>query len=187
VGDTQANLLRVWLADGVSMPDVRARILTRLGSAAYYVISGREFVDEVREALDGFFLAAWAMIAVSGMVGMIGIINAQVAAVVDRAAEFTTLRTVGVSPRTLRRSVVMECGALGLVGGLVGTGLGTVLGVQMVRYSLRAFVGWSLPYVSPGTPLLLGLLVSSVTFSVLAGWFPARTGRRLGADVARVD
>jgi putative ABC transport system permease protein len=186
-GDSRANLFRVWLADGASMPDVRARILTQLGSAAYYVISGREFVDGVREALDRFFLGAWAMIAVSGLVGVVGVVNAQVAAVADRATEFTTLRMVGVSPRTLRRSVVMECGALGLLGGLVGVGLGTLLGIQMVRYSLRAFVGWSLPYVSPGTPLLLSLVMSSVVFSVIAGWIPARTGARLGAEVGRVD
>jgi len=185
--DTRSNLLRVWLAPDAALADVRARILAQLGSAAYYVVSGRQFLAGVREALDRFFVAAWAMIAVSGLIGVVGVVNAQVAAVVDRAPELTTLRMVGVSPRTLRRSIVMECGALGLLGGLVGAGLGTVLGVQMVRYSLRAFVGWSLPYVSPGAPLLLALLASTVIFSMLAGWVPARVGARLGAEAGRVD
>jgi putative ABC transport system permease protein len=185
-GDTRANLLRVWLTPGAALAEVRARVLVQLGSAAYYVVSGRQFVAGVREALDRFFLAAWAMIAVSGLIGVVGVVNAQVAAVVDRAPELTTLRMVGVSPRTLRRSIVMECGVLGLLGGLIGAGLGTVLGVQMVRYSLRAFVGWSLPYVSPWVPLL-AMLASAVIFSMLAGWVPARVGGRLAADAGRVD
>jgi putative ABC transport system permease protein len=185
-GDTRANLLRVWLTPGAALAEVRARVLVQLGSAAFYVGSGRQFVAGVREALDRFFLAAWAMIAVSGLIGVVGVVNAQVAAVVDRAPELTTLRMVGVSPRTLRRSIVMECGVLGLLGGLIGAGLGTVLGVQMVRYSLRAFVGWSLPYVSPWAPLL-AMLASAVIFSMLAGWVPARVGGRLAADAGRVD
>jgi putative ABC transport system permease protein len=186
-GDTRANLLRVWLAPEAALAEVRARILVELGSAAYYVVSGRQFLAGVRDALDRFFVAAWAMIAVSGLIGVVGVVNAQVAAVVDRAPELTTLRLVGVAPRTLRRSIVMECGALGLLGGLVGAALGTLLGVQMVRYSLRAFVGWSLPYVSPGAPLLLAMLASTVICSALAGWVPARVGARLAAAAGRVD
>lgn len=185
--DTQANLLRVWVTPGASVEDVRARILSTVGSGGHYVLSGAQFLAGVRDALDRFFLAAWAMIVLSGIVGVVGIVNAQVAAVLDRAPELTTLRMVGVSPRTLQWSIVMECGALGLLGGLFGTALGLMVALQLVRYSLRAFVGWSLPFVLPGAPLLLGVLLSTVISSVLAGWLPARAGARLESAAGRVD
>jgi putative ABC transport system permease protein len=186
-GDTHANLLRVWLAPGASVEAVRARIRETLGGQGYYVLAGRQFLDGVRDTLDRFFVGAWAMIVVSGLVGVVGIGAAQAAAVLDREAELKTLRMVGVSPRTLRRSIIGECGLLGGLGGAIGVALGLMLGVQMVRFGLRAFVGWSLPFVSPGAAPLAGVVAAAAGCSILAGWFPARAGSRLEAEAARID
>src|SRR5207244_4212209 len=79
---------------------VRAAILARLGpGSGTYVVTAHDFRDGVRAVLDQFFGSAWALELVAALVGVIGVVNAQVATVLDRTTEIAMLRTIGVSLR----------------------------------------------------------------------------------------
>jgi putative ABC transport system permease protein len=185
--DTSANLYRVWLAPGARAQDVRAVILQRLGPhAGYYVLTGRQFVDGVRAALNQFFRAAWALVVVAAAVGAVGIVNTQLASVLDRRPEITMLRTIGLPLRDLTRSVVLECGVLGALGAATGTVLGAMLGAQMVLVSLRLITGWRIPFVQSTALLVVGVAGATVV-SALAGWAPARVAARVAVAPRNPD
>jgi putative ABC transport system permease protein len=186
-GDDRANLLRVWLHPGTTVGDVRAAVLAALGSSTgYFVLTSRSFVDGIRSVIDRFFAATWALEVVAVIVGIIGVINTQLANVIDRGPEIGVMRTIGVARRDVVRSVILECGALGAIGGVLGVALGLVFGAQIVLISLRLVTGWNMPLVVPVWPLV-GAVVIAAAGSALAGFVPARRAAQLGMTQRSLD
>jgi putative ABC transport system permease protein len=183
--DHAANLFRVWLAPGASAAAVRAAVLERLGPG-YYAITARQFLDAVQSVLRQFFVASWVLVLVAPLVGVIGVINSQLATVVDRWGEIAMLRTIGVSRRDLTRAVLLECGAIGTLGGLLGLALGAMLFTQFVTGTMRLLTGWRIPIVLPVLPLLAGVVAAGV-IAAAAGWVPARLAVRLDARQQSLD
>ena len=176
-GDRSANLFRVWIEPGRAISTVRADVLGALGGG-YYVVSGREFLDGVRSVLRQFFHATWALQLIAALVGIIGVVNSQLAIVLDRRNEIAMLRTIGVSARDVIRSVLVECAALGAIGGVWGVLVGGMLGVQFVVVSLHLITGWRIPFVAPAGAAVLSVVCATVV-STVAGYVPARAAGRL--------
>ncbi len=186
-GDRFANLFRVWLAPRASPKEVRAAILARFPSSeGYYVLTAGEFLQAVQLVLSRFFVAAWVLEVVAALVSVIGVVNAQVATVLDRATEIGTLRTIGLSSGDLTRSVLLECGALGAIGGASGVALGVMQGAQMMHVSLRLATGWRIPFIVPPAPLAAAVLLAAAV-SALAGYVPAIAAARLERGIRSVD
>jgi ABC-type antimicrobial peptide transport system permease subunit len=119
-------------------------------------------------------------------VGVIGVVNSQLATVVDRWTEIAMLRTIGVSRRDLTRAVLLECGAIGALGGLCGLVLGSMLFAQFVTVTMRLLTGWRIPIVLPLAPLVAGVGVAGL-IAAAAGWVPARVAARLEARQQSLD
>jgi len=186
-GDDRANLLRIWLAPGASVERARIAVLTALGSTGgHFVLTAGSFVDGVHSVIDRFFAATWALEVVAALVGVIGVINTQLANVLDRAPEIRVMRTIGVTRRDVVWSVIIECGALGAIGGLLGVALGLVFGSQIVLASLRLVTGWRMPFVIPVGNLVVAIVIATVV-SALAGIYPARQAADLSVGQRSVD
>lgn len=183
--DHFTNLFRVWLVPGVQASGVRTAILAQLGNG-YYAITGREFLEGVRSVLRQFFVATWALQLTAALVGIIGVVNSQLAAVLDRSAEIAMLRTIGVSTRDVARSVLIECAALGALGGVWGAVVGGMLGFQFVTVSLHLVTGWRIPFIVPVGAAIASIVVATFT-SAAAGYVPARAAARLQAKQRSLD
>jgi putative ABC transport system permease protein len=177
--DRSANLFRIWLAPGASASAVRAAVAERLGPG-YYAITARQFLEAVQAVIRRFFVATWGLELVALLVGVIGVINSQLATVADRSTEIAMLRTIGVSRQDLSRAVLLECGALGALGGLLGLALGGMLCFQFVVVTMRLLTGWQIPFVLPGWPVAAGV-VGAALIAAAAGYVPARVAARLEA------
>src|SRR5262249_29768931 len=140
-----ANLFRIWLKPGASASAVRAAVADRLGPG-YYAITSGQFLEAVQSVIPRVLVPPSGLALVALLVGVIGVINSQLAAVADRSTEIAMLRTIGVSRQDLSRAVLLECGALGALGGLFGLALGGMLCFQFVVVTMRLLTGWRLPF-----------------------------------------
>jgi len=183
--DDAANLLRVWLVPGTTVAAVRQRVMEQLG-VGYFVLTGRDFVDGVRGVLGRFFRVAWLLIVVSTFIGAIGIVNTQVAAMLDRTRANAMLHTIGIPVRAIARSVLLECGFLGALGAGIGVAVGTVLGADLMTWSIRLLTGWRIPLRLPYGQLVVGV-VAAAMMSAVAGYVPARAATRLSTGTRSVD
>jgi len=179
--DSAVNFFRVWIEPGRSVTEVRAGMLSSLGGhGGYFVITSGEFLRSMQGMINAFFVATWGLQVVAALVAIIGVVNAQLATVLDRASEISTMRTIGVGLRDITRSTLTECAILGALGGVAGILLGTMLGMEIVTVAIRLVTGLRIPFITSPAPLLLGLTVATLV-SAVAGYVPARAAARIEA------
>jgi putative ABC transport system permease protein len=121
-------------------------------------------------------VATWVVIAivsVSLLVGGIGIMNIMLVSVTERTREIGVRLAMGARKSDIQRQFLVEAGALGGLGGVVGVALGVG-----VAYLVSAVVpGFPAPYI-PLWSVVLGFGFS-VGVGVVFGLYPAARAARL--------
>ena len=141
------------------------------------VISNTELRKEILEIFDRTFLLTYVLEAIAVIIAMLGIVNTLITSVLERRREFATLRAIGGSSAQIQQLVLWEAiylGAIGIVLGLIGGGLLSLLLIKVIN---RQSFGWTIQMILP-----IGSLVQAVALAVVAtlvaGYFPARWAAR---------
>ncbi|MEO5842434.1 MAG: ABC transporter permease [Acidimicrobiales bacterium] len=128
----------------------------------------RRLRDAVQNDLNVLFLILGA---VSLLVGAIGIANVTLVSVIERTGEIGIRRALGATRGHIARQFLLESSALGLLGGIIGASVGT-----LVVVSVAAHNNWT-PLLDPVTPLLAPI-IGALT-GLVSGTYPAQRAARL--------
>jgi putative ABC transport system permease protein len=177
----ERTALRIW---GLPKPASAAQMIvhTRLGAAPVVAsqisvalrpddppaltaappASGSALRHSVTSSLNTLLLA---LAGIALIVGMIGIANTTLVAVLERTSEIGLRRAVGARPVHIAAQFLTESTALGLFGGLIGASLGvvTVLAVTVLHH-------WT-AVLAPG--LVLAAPAAGAVIGLIAGLYPA--------------
>lgn len=174
--------ISVAAADGVSAQALKRRIAREMPRGVR-VETAQENADraseEIRESL-GFlqtFLLVFGFIAV--FVGSFLIFNTFSITVAQRVSEFGMLRTLGASRRQILASVMVEAGAIGLLGAVLGIGGGFVIAAA-IEALFKAF-GLELPTTALQlqSRTVVVALVVGVVVTLVSSLMPALRSTRV--------
>jgi putative ABC transport system permease protein len=116
----------------------------------------------------------YALLGLSVLVSMFGVINTIVLSVFERTREIGMLRAIGMSRRQVRRMVRHESIVTALIGAALGMGVGIFL-TALTSTALSDYgVVFALPYRS-----LVAFVVVAILAGTLAAILPARRASRL--------
>jgi putative ABC transport system permease protein len=138
------------------------------------VLTTAEFVDERSAELDGILNLLYALLALSVIVSLFGMVNTLVLAVFERTREIGMLRAVGLSRRQTRRMIRHES----VVTALIGASLGLPLGIGLAAAATQALAEYDLSFTVPVVPLAVFVVVA-ITAGLAAAVLPARRASRL--------
>jgi putative ABC transport system permease protein len=134
-----------------------------------------EFRETQENQLNQLLSIIQVFLGLSLLIAVLGITNTLALSVYERTRELGLLRAVGMTRRQLRRMIRWEAVIIALFGGLLGVGMGVLFGLAAIAAIPETFVNnVSIPYQS-----LLGYLVVSGVFGMLAAILPARRASRL--------
>jgi putative ABC transport system permease protein len=137
-----------------------------------------EYKDESADQVNQLLGLVYALLSLSVIVALLGIVNTLALAVHERTRELGLLRAVGMSKRQVRRMVRAESVITALIGAVLGLVLGIVFAVVVSRP--LADEGFVLTF-PVGTLITLSVLAAIA--GVLAAIPPARRASRV--DVLR--
>ena len=159
----------------VKVDDVRnvEAVETEIKKIGYQVYS----MSETRKQLQGqvaqtqMMLAALA--AVSLFVAALNIMNTMTMAITERTREIGVMKVLGCRLRDIRRMFLIEAGAIGLIGGIVGVGLSYLMSFLLNNMTMiLGFLGIDSTFDLAGFFGLGGLMneMPGMSLSIIPPW-----------------
>jgi putative ABC transport system permease protein len=128
-------------------------------------------VEMITSTLGNIALAIAFIVAISLLVGGIGVMNIMLVSVTERTREIGTRKALGAENFHIRLQFVMEAVILSGIGGAIGAVLGTAIG-SVICVLMKTNVAVSVP-----------VIILSVAFSmvigVFFGYYPANKAAKL--------
>ena len=173
--------------DAERMGPLRAEVEAVVGAGNVLRLQRGEDIARVYLSQhDKDFGIFYAILLLTIVLATVGVLNAMVIAVLERRREIGLLRAVGLTGGQVARMLLMESGAFGVLGGLLGLAVGLPLAVVCAR-ALTALSHLDLSFDL--APRALGaVLAGAVLVALLAVLYPALRANRLKiAEVMRYE
>jgi len=137
------------------------------------IISNQELRAEILKIFDRTFRVTHGLELIAVVVGLLGIVNTLLTAIVERQREFATYRAIGAGVRQIQAMVLWESFILGAIGAVLGLLAGLLLAALLIFVINKQSFGWTIQFVvSPST--LLGAVTVAGVAAMVAGYLPAR-------------
>ena len=193
--DRGYQLAAEWLVDNSLLDaslsrSLDARILVRTGGATGALIgdidaalasdptarisSRDDFIDDQAGQITNLLTLLYALLGMSVVVALIGIVNTMSLSIHERTRELGLLRAVGMTSRQLRRTVRYEAAIIALIGTLAGLVLGLFFGWAAFDALGLGYSDFAVPWLT-----LAAIGVAGLVAGLLSGVMPARRAGRL--------
>jgi putative ABC transport system permease protein len=170
----QDEMVLVNTPDGVSDANTATLEDNVSGFADAKVQTRDEFKTNFLKPIKRILNLLYALLALSVVVSLVGIINTLVLTVFERTRELGMLRAVGMTRRQVRMMIRYES----IVTALMGAALGMVVGVFLAALVAQALSNQGVVFAIPWLQLVYFVL-AAVIVGILAAVIPARRAARL--------
>ena len=140
-------------------------------------------IQDIRKTLLTMVNVAQAALASFGglalLASVFGIINTMYISVLERTSQIGLMKALGMRGRDIGKLFRYEAAWVGLLGGLIGVGLASLVTLlnPVITSALKLGAGTNLLVINP---LQIGLLVIGlVVMAIISGWLPSRKATKL--------
>src|SRR5205085_1389868 len=153
--------------------------IRKMGFSTYSLQDASKALTRAFAIVD-IFLGIFGSLALA--VASLGIMNTLVMAIMERRREIGIMKALGASDFDVKKLFFFEAGAMGLLGGVLGTSLGWIIG-KAINFGTNIYLQsqelppenlWYLPLW-----LVLGALSFSLLMSLVSGLYPASRAAKL--------
>jgi len=133
-----------------------------------------QFKKAFEKPINSLLSLLYALLGLSVIVSVFGVINTLVLTVYERTRELGMLRAVGMTRRQVRRMIRHESIVTALIGAALGIGIGFILAALVTtELSSQGFV-FAVPYIN-----VVLFVIAAIVVGILAAVLPARWASRL--------
>ncbi len=155
---------------------IEKELKRKRGDTNFEVVTASQILEQINQILGVMQIILVGIAAVSLLVGAIGIMNSMYTSVMERTKEIGIMKSIGARNSDVLQIFLIEAGLIGLVGGVLGTALGT--GMALVIGPIAKEAGFPLVIQVEYSVLVLGLVFAFVV-GMLSGILPAYQASKL--------
>ena len=174
-----------------------AEIESSIKSMGYYTYSMESMRESMEKSARQVQLMLGGLGAISLFVAAIGITNTMIMSISERTREIGIMKALGCYVRDIRMLFLMEAGAIGLLGGIIGLIFSLLISVGINLFAMGAMGGGGITAqtilqaliggeevsrvsaISPG--LMLFAIIFSVFVGLVSGYYPANKAVKIPA------
>ncbi len=156
---------------------LRERRNVEIGEEDFEVSTPEAALATVNSVLTGVQIFIVLIASISILVGALGIINTMTTSVLERVKEIGIMKAIGAKNSDIFFQFFIEAGLLGLIGGIVGTSFGILIGFLGVN-GINSFLGTSTAF-KLNFLLIIGTLLGSFVIGSISGIAPAMKAARM--------
>ena len=142
----------------------------------FRVVTMAEMMEMLGTVTGAITLLLLAIVAISLVVGGVGVMNVMYAAVSERTAEIGLRKAVGARFRDIMWQFLAESILVTVMGGIIGVTIGVLISA-LISFGARSF-GLDWKFAVPLRSFAVAI-VFSIIFGILFGLYPARKAARL--------
>ena len=162
------------------IPAIQERIEKELerkrGDTNFEVVTASQILEQIDQVLGVMQIVLVGIAAISLLVGAIGIMNSMYTSVLERTKEIGIMKAIGARNPDILWIFLIEAGMIGLVGGILGTALGSGMALAVGPIAKQA--GFPLIVTLEASVLLFGLLFAFIV-GMISGILPAYQASKL--------
>ena len=168
--------LFISLADGADMGAVQSEIREIVAPAyVFEVLDANELSDQVGQTADQMLAVLYALLGLSLVIAVLGIVNTLVLSVSERTREIGLMRAVGLGRAQVAGEIMCES----VLTAVYGTVLGGAVGVLLAGALRSVLADRGLTELAIPWPQLMIMLAAAIVVGVLAALWPALRALRL--------
>ena len=142
----------------------------------FRVVTMIESMDTLKTITGAITLLLLGIVAISLIVGGVGVMNIMYVIVTERTAEIGLRKAVGGTFHDIMEQFLIESTMITILGGIIGVGLG--IGLSYLISLVATSFGLDWQFIIPIRAYIVAMLFSLI-FGVLFGLYPARLAARL--------
>jgi putative ABC transport system permease protein len=189
IGVNEVNAVEIQLRPAADAEAVRRTLLDAVQANDATLLSLGQALGQLRAVFRQAQLSINLLIGITGLVAVLGVINAMLSSVAERRREIGQLRAVGATRLQVRRMILSEAAILGTTSAVVGAALGWAFTFVFltVAHSALGLTGEGASTLVAWRPLIASTVAGLALWPLLAmagALAPAHHAARL--PVARV-
>ena len=171
--------ISVYVSKDTALNQFIPRLKERLLPAySLEIWNNRELRDKVMDIFNTSFAITYAIEFISIMVSLIGVITALLSLVIERKREISIIRYLGASWKQIQQTLMLSAGIIGITGIILGTLLGSLMSMILIRVVNKISFGWEIHFRIPLIILVTILIIVFLT-TVFAGYLPSKVARKI--------
>ena len=133
-----------------------------------------QFKSNFEKPINQLLNLLFALLALSVIVSLVGIVNTLVLTVFERTREIGMLRAVGMTRRQVRMMIRYESIVTSLMGAALGIGVGTFLALLITHALASQGIAFAFPWLQ-----VFYFVLAAILIGILAAVLPARRAAKL--------
>ncbi len=159
-GESGADRFTIEVTPGYDVSVVAQEIEDRFKDRRHISVQSSQ---AMKESILSVMAQSFQLFDVLNLIGMIigalGVINTLTMNVLERQREIGGLRSLGMTRGQILRMVLAEALALGVMGGVYGSGFGYIMAQVMIR-GVNILMSYDLVYLFTARPFIIGALIA---------------------------
>lgn len=173
------NQISIFLKPDTNIDDFAKKLEQNiLKDYSLELLTNHEIRNKVLNIFDKSFAMTYAIQLIAFIVSLIGIINTLTAIVIEHQREISVLRYIGARFRLIKQIYIWSTAITGLSGIIMGTAIGAILSVILVKVINAISFGWTIYFNIPVASLFIILSILLILI-VLSGMLPITLIRKI--------